>query len=509
MQKGISLILIILIISCRQAVDQPNYGGLTPVKNYGKWGYINETGNLKIPVQFEAARYFSEGLAAVRLDGMWGFIDTLGHIVIEPEFVQVNDFSDGLSKVVSNPSKREEKAYIDKSGKIQFYTTYERQEDFADGLALIRQNNKISFINKKGEVVLNTDYPYGSGFSGGIAHLWTGDTTVYIDQSGYEIYKIPGMGNGDFSEGLAFVRSSAGRGFIDNKGKLHFRDIPISYYSEFSEGMSLFMPLPGSTKNGFVDRQGKVSVYPEYEELRSFHEGLAAFYADSAYGFMNMKGETVIPPKYDMVGYDGFRNGLCEVRIGRKHFLINHQDEVIWKEEVDILYKEIAIDQWDVDSLFTEKPFFSGKYGGYYNVGAYADFSEPSRFSITIDTTELTVYEDRILEGAPPLLAHKIRLFNNTKDTVMLELQDGFFELILEAINESGHWKPVENQIYSFCGNSYYEIAFPPGFYKNVAGPIYTGGYKTRLRYKFMIGDDTYYSNTISGNINEGQFDVF
>ena len=86
-------------MSCQKSADSPRYGGLTPVKNQGKWGYINEEGSLKIPFQFEAAKYFSEGLAAVRLDGVWGFIDTLGHIIIEPEFVQVNDFSDGLSMV--------------------------------------------------------------------------------------------------------------------------------------------------------------------------------------------------------------------------------------------------------------------------------------------------------------------------------------------------------------------------------------------------------------------------
>ena len=48
--------------------------GLGAVKVGDKWGYIDKTGKEVIPFIYEDADYFSENLAAVKKDGKWGFI---------------------------------------------------------------------------------------------------------------------------------------------------------------------------------------------------------------------------------------------------------------------------------------------------------------------------------------------------------------------------------------------------------------------------------------------------
>ena len=40
-----------------------------------KWGWINTSGEVIIPAQFEKANQFSEGLALVQKDGKWGYIN--------------------------------------------------------------------------------------------------------------------------------------------------------------------------------------------------------------------------------------------------------------------------------------------------------------------------------------------------------------------------------------------------------------------------------------------------
>jgi len=45
-----------------------------PIKEYGKWGYINTNGEVVIKCQFENAGHFSEGLAAVCIDTLWGLL---------------------------------------------------------------------------------------------------------------------------------------------------------------------------------------------------------------------------------------------------------------------------------------------------------------------------------------------------------------------------------------------------------------------------------------------------
>ena len=46
-------------------------------------GYADEKGNIVIPLTWEDADYFSEGLAGVQdSKGNWGFIDETGKLVI-------------------------------------------------------------------------------------------------------------------------------------------------------------------------------------------------------------------------------------------------------------------------------------------------------------------------------------------------------------------------------------------------------------------------------------------
>ena len=46
----------------------------------GKWGYIDQQGEVAIAPQFDYAADFSEGLAAVQQDGRYGYIDTDGKL---------------------------------------------------------------------------------------------------------------------------------------------------------------------------------------------------------------------------------------------------------------------------------------------------------------------------------------------------------------------------------------------------------------------------------------------
>src|SRR5688572_28740433 len=63
------------------------------------WGYIDPTGNITIPPQFEAAMPFSQDRAAVLKGGRWGFIDKKGTFVIPPTYNTAESFSEGRAAV--------------------------------------------------------------------------------------------------------------------------------------------------------------------------------------------------------------------------------------------------------------------------------------------------------------------------------------------------------------------------------------------------------------------------
>ena len=80
----------------------------------GKWGYISRQGNTIIPVQFVAAKSFSEGLAPASADGRhWGYIRRTGLWAIAPRFYDAGAFRHGIAVV----GEGNERAWIDWSGK--------------------------------------------------------------------------------------------------------------------------------------------------------------------------------------------------------------------------------------------------------------------------------------------------------------------------------------------------------------------------------------------------------
>lgn len=66
-------------------------------------------------------------------------------------------------------------------------------------------------------------------------------------------------------------------------------------------------------KWGYVDLEGEIVIEPEYENAKSFSEGLAAVYVDLWWGFINEENKLVIKPTY--LGADYFNEeGSCMVQ---------------------------------------------------------------------------------------------------------------------------------------------------------------------------------------------------
>lgn len=96
--------------------------GLSVVVKDSIYGYIDTTGKLVVPIQYEGAVRFSENLAAVMKDGKWGFIDHTGKLVLPikydapinlPVFGPI--FMNGLTVVMEGTKF----GAIDKTGKFQ------------------------------------------------------------------------------------------------------------------------------------------------------------------------------------------------------------------------------------------------------------------------------------------------------------------------------------------------------------------------------------------------------
>jgi len=105
--------------ACSREIERKTYDGpLFPAIKDGKYGFIDIKDNVVIPPIFTSAKYFSEGLAAVQVGGRsyidslpgsgqyigsekgkWGYIDRTGEIKIPPQFSEAREFSEWLARI--------------------------------------------------------------------------------------------------------------------------------------------------------------------------------------------------------------------------------------------------------------------------------------------------------------------------------------------------------------------------------------------------------------------------
>ncbi|MCL2857089.1 MAG: WG repeat-containing protein [Oscillospiraceae bacterium] len=170
-----------------------------------KSGFVNSSGEIVIPLEYDDALCFSEGLAAVQIGDRWGFIDKTGEVVIPFEFSRVAPFREGLAKV-----EREDGmwSFINRGGNEVIPLGSYPQRDgswmphvwgFHEGLAAVRRDSGWGYIDREGNVVIPFHFQRGAPFSDGFA--WVG-SDVMIDRDGNQI----GFNFlSSFSEGLAIV----------------------------------------------------------------------------------------------------------------------------------------------------------------------------------------------------------------------------------------------------------------------------------------------------------------
>ena len=136
-------------------------------------GYIDRTGAVAIPPQFDLAQGFYEGLALVRLSGKWWFIDRSGTFV-GPGF---NRWGRPARNIVS----------IDESTVVSWP---EAAGSFRDGRAVVKTDGGYGYIDHAGEFVIEPQFARAQGFVGGLALVLDGDRIRYIDTDGEVVYSM-------------------------------------------------------------------------------------------------------------------------------------------------------------------------------------------------------------------------------------------------------------------------------------------------------------------------------
>lgn len=266
--------------------------GLAWAKKGNITGYIDKTGKFVKQCDY-AIMHESEGFAVVKRIGSeykgYGIIDKNGNFLLPMKYDYIGGFSEGLSLV--RPDFFEDRVYyIDKTGK-KVLEIEGNSGDFKEGLAYIIKNGKYGVIDKTGKVVIPIIYDYVKDFNDGLAYVWKDDKIGYIDKNGNEVVPIKYDYIGGFIEGLAVARIGKKYGYVDKSGK---EVIPIIYdsASDFSEGLAAVVV---EDQMRFIDKTGKIVIPVIYDYAFDFKEGLAVVSKDGKYGYIDKTGREIVP----------------------------------------------------------------------------------------------------------------------------------------------------------------------------------------------------------------------
>lgn len=130
------------------------------VRKGDKWGYINQKGEIVIPLEFDHAATFVEDRAEVMIGNKYGYINKNGLLVIKAEYEDVDPFkliqkNTEESCYVARVKKAGKYGYIDKEGHHITDCIFDEAFEFWDlGYAGVKVNDKWSIIDTSGHFVV-------------------------------------------------------------------------------------------------------------------------------------------------------------------------------------------------------------------------------------------------------------------------------------------------------------------------------------------------------------------
>lgn len=230
--------------------------------------------------------------------------------------------------------------YYDYTGKRLSSKNYYWLSQFTDGLAVVQESmydTEASLIDKNFTVIKKSALLKGLNgmYSEGLARVQVAGNTnlAFINKKGEEVFQIPAKEAGDCIEGRIWIKNSIGRYiFIDAEGKA----INQQQYEEvksFSDGVAC---VKTAGKWGVINKAGEMIIPAQFTNISPFSKGICMVAKDNDYYLVDKKGERVNNTTYTDAGAP--QNGFIQVKKGDKAGIIDYSSKLIIPIEYSYTY---------------------------------------------------------------------------------------------------------------------------------------------------------------------------
>lgn len=283
----------------------------------------------------------------------WCIIDSTGKIIEIPgKYSEAYAFSDGMALVRSRKEDGVYSGYIDTSGRevIPVGKYICKLWGYHDGMALIQHGEKYGFINTAGEQVIPFKYDNAYQFSEGLAAVSLNEKWGFVSKTGTEVIPLEYDYVDSFRNGFAVVMKKDSNekrkyGVIDSKGStilpLEYGDIRL-----LSSTYENLIYIKIDNKYGCIDTTGKLIIPPEYDRSFCFFDGQAVVLKNREYFCIDSTGSVVMSLGYDSMVCEGSYFGLIKVHLDGKYGFIDMKGELL----LPIAYDECGVVREGKDS---------------------------------------------------------------------------------------------------------------------------------------------------------------
>ncbi|MBQ6991652.1 MAG: WG repeat-containing protein [Clostridia bacterium] len=295
--------------------------GLIKVIKDGKYGFIDEKGNIIINLEYDnLANYFLEDMIVAKKDGKCGCIDKNENTVINFEYDRIGNFSEGLISA----KKGNKIGFLDKQGNIVIDFQYEYDIDNEEHF-----KNEFNFF---------TDMPE---FREDVALVYKDNWNFFIDKSGKKAidfeteFKISDQ---KFNNDFLIGQKNEKYGIFNKNGKL----VVDFIYDEIQNYETIeLLTAKLNDKWGCIDKNGNVIINFEFDQPLNFDfnsDGIIDEYLivekNKKYGCIDKNGNILVEFKYDNL-METANNNFLLANLNNKIGIINTKGEIVKGFEYD------------------------------------------------------------------------------------------------------------------------------------------------------------------------------
>lgn len=538
------------------ALDFKN--GIAKVFLKGEAMFIDKKGEIAIPPNYTSLDFINNNLAIVTTtSNAKGVLNIKTRkLVIDTIYNSISNFENEVAVVHKRENSEEKKhqiykpAVIDINGKIIVpFNVYTEIYEFNNGIANVKfHDNKSNeyidgFINYKGDLLFKDSYT-GDYFLPDYFKDEIGIVSIKrnLKDGSYTYYDGYMNSNGkiilsdtlnsdlkDFSCGRAFIKDANGEYKVVDKNLNKIGNNTFKYF--LGEGfINNYAVVCNDDKCGVIDLNGNYVVEPSYDTINAIGVVNGYFYygienvndlededeTGVLWGVANLNGKSIIKPIFHEFDRKGFIDGVLKTSINNKLVYFNEKGNIIWEEPSlsSLNLKDLDIDYMNRGYFRAYSKPNEDDFGGFGSSRNIPIKITDERFPVNkLSLIVHTQKKDTIFQRYN---AHRVTLSNLTNKEIKFSAQDSRLYMKVQAKDENNNWRDIEYLPSSWCGNSYHTLTLDKDYYWNFETPVYTGGFKTKLRIELIFQDFEnkdkenseiiVYSNEYDGSINPGQF---